>query len=219
MKLLQAVLELGNHLNAGTHRGCAAGFKLDTLLKLSDIKATDKKTSLLQFVIQQLLKQDPTIDRLTHSMAHVKPASTLQLSAIAAMLQEIKLGLNSIKKEIDVAKANLDSHKGAQRYIQSMEPFIEETMKVFAALEQDRLLALTELQETTEYYGEDFSPKDPTRVVKVVKEFLFLFSKSLNDIRSKEEKENATKKKGIIHQQVEKASKESLSPAKVNIVC
>ncbi len=44
LKLLQAVLELGNHLNAGTHRGGAVGFKLDTLLKLADIKAVDKKT-------------------------------------------------------------------------------------------------------------------------------------------------------------------------------
>ena len=48
LKVLQAVLELGNHLNAGTHRGGAAGFKLDTLLQLADVKGTDRKTSLLQ---------------------------------------------------------------------------------------------------------------------------------------------------------------------------
>jgi hypothetical protein len=52
-KLLQAVLELGNHLNQGTQRGAAAGFRLDTLLKLADVKGTDRKTSLLHFVIMQ----------------------------------------------------------------------------------------------------------------------------------------------------------------------
>ena len=37
----------------GTQRGAAAGFKLDTLLKLADVKGTDRKTSLLHFVITQ----------------------------------------------------------------------------------------------------------------------------------------------------------------------
>ncbi|KAK2080723.1 hypothetical protein QBZ16_000577 [Prototheca wickerhamii] len=54
-RLLTAVLELGNHLNAGTHRGAAAGFRLDTLLKLADVKGVDRKTSLLHFVVRQLL--------------------------------------------------------------------------------------------------------------------------------------------------------------------
>ena len=38
----------------GTHRGAAAGFRLDTLLKLADVKGTDRKTSLLQFVAAQV---------------------------------------------------------------------------------------------------------------------------------------------------------------------
>ena len=54
MKLLQAVLELGNHLNQGTQRGAAAGFRLDTLLKLADVKGVDRKTSLLHFVVKQV---------------------------------------------------------------------------------------------------------------------------------------------------------------------
>ena len=35
-----------------------AGFKLDTLLKLADVKGTDRKTSLLHFVLEQLLKEE-----------------------------------------------------------------------------------------------------------------------------------------------------------------
>lgn len=41
----------------GTQRGAAAGFKLDTLLKLADVKGTDRKTSLLHFVITQARRQ------------------------------------------------------------------------------------------------------------------------------------------------------------------
>lgn len=43
----------------GTQRGAAAGFKLDTLLKLADVKGTDRKTSLLHFVITQARSTPP----------------------------------------------------------------------------------------------------------------------------------------------------------------
>ena len=42
------------HPPQGTRNGAAAGFKLDTLLKLADVKGTDRKTSLLHFVIAQV---------------------------------------------------------------------------------------------------------------------------------------------------------------------
>lgn len=37
-QVLRSVLATGNLLNAGTNRGNAQGIKLDTLLKLSDVK-------------------------------------------------------------------------------------------------------------------------------------------------------------------------------------
>ena len=104
LKLLQAVLELGNHLNRGSHRAGAVGFKLDALLKLADIKAVDKKTSLLQFVIDQMRKQDPSIDTLADAMPHVKAASTIQLSAVDCMIGELRAGLKMIRDNVEVAK-------------------------------------------------------------------------------------------------------------------
>lgn len=44
VRILEAVLAVGNHLNGGTYRGQATGFKLDALLKLMDVKGSDKKT-------------------------------------------------------------------------------------------------------------------------------------------------------------------------------
>lgn len=55
-KLLEAVLKTGNTLNMGTFRGDAQAFKMDTLLKLADVKAVDNKTTLLHFVIQEIDK-------------------------------------------------------------------------------------------------------------------------------------------------------------------
>ncbi|XP_076893251.1 uncharacterized protein LOC143545212 [Bidens hawaiensis] len=56
LKLLEAVLKTGNRMNVGTFRGCAKAFKLDTLLKLLDVKGIDGKTTLLHFVVQEIMR-------------------------------------------------------------------------------------------------------------------------------------------------------------------
>lgn len=58
MKLLEAVLKTGNRMNDGTYRGGAQAFRLDTLLKLSDVKGTDGKTTLLHFVVQEIIRSE-----------------------------------------------------------------------------------------------------------------------------------------------------------------
>lgn len=58
LKLLEAVLKMGNRMNDGTFRGGARAFKLDTLLKLSDVKGTDGKTTLLHFVVQEIIRSE-----------------------------------------------------------------------------------------------------------------------------------------------------------------
>ena len=178
LKLLQAVLELGNHLNAGTHRGGAAGFKLDTLLKLSDIKAVDKKTSLLQFVIEQIRKGDPSIDTLVDSMPHVRPASTIQLSAVSGMLEELRAGFQDICHEIDLIEGTTEAVEGAERFILSMQEFYSSRFPQFQMMEEDEKCALAELEEASRYYGEEFSKADPVRTIRTIEAFLILFKKS-----------------------------------------
>ncbi|KAL0553784.1 hypothetical protein IC582_007688 [Cucumis melo] len=58
LKLLEAVLKTGNRMNDGTFRGGAQAFKLDTLLKLSDVKGKDGKTTLLHFVVQEIIRTE-----------------------------------------------------------------------------------------------------------------------------------------------------------------
>jgi len=55
------VLVVGNHLNGGSFRGAARGFKLNALLKLMDVKGRHKSTTLLHFVVAELLKTDEEV--------------------------------------------------------------------------------------------------------------------------------------------------------------
>ncbi len=56
------------------------GFKLDTLLRLADVKGTDKKTSLLAFVTRALLQRGASdVGALPSQLASVRPAANLQV--------------------------------------------------------------------------------------------------------------------------------------------
>jgi hypothetical protein len=180
LKLLQAVLELGNHLNAGTHRGSAAGFKLDTLLKLADVKGIDRKTSLLQFVVQQLQTSDPDLPSLSQEMCRVRPAATLQLSAVSSLMGEIRVGLRRVKTEIEKAAKDADddeSNEATRQFAESMTTFYEASSQKFVALEEMEGITKTDLKTTTEYFGEEFIATDPLRIIRIVRDFMLLHEK------------------------------------------
>ncbi|KAG9133493.1 hypothetical protein Leryth_022683 [Lithospermum erythrorhizon] len=58
LKLLEAILKAGNRMNAGTSRGNAQAFNLTSLKKLSDVKSTDGKTTLLHFVVEEVVRAE-----------------------------------------------------------------------------------------------------------------------------------------------------------------
>ncbi|KAG6534053.1 formin-like protein 16 [Zingiber officinale] len=58
LKLLETVLKAGNRMNAGTARGNAQAFNLTALRKLADVKSTDGSTSLLHFVVEEVVRSE-----------------------------------------------------------------------------------------------------------------------------------------------------------------
>ena len=56
LKLLEAILKTGNQMNSGTYCTSAQAFNLNTLLKLADVKGTDGKTTLVHFVVQEIIR-------------------------------------------------------------------------------------------------------------------------------------------------------------------
>ncbi|XP_044462926.1 formin-like protein 18 isoform X2 [Mangifera indica] len=49
-RIMQTILSLGNALNHGTARGSAVGFRLDSLLKLTDTRARNSKITLMHYL-------------------------------------------------------------------------------------------------------------------------------------------------------------------------
>ena len=79
------------------------GFKISLLLKLQDIKATDRTTSLLEFCIRQAQDKSSTLPQMPSQLESVKPAAKLQVTAVDTLVSEMTSGIKQAKEH--VAKA------------------------------------------------------------------------------------------------------------------
>ncbi|XP_010255382.1 PREDICTED: formin-like protein 8 [Nelumbo nucifera] len=88
LKLLEAILKAGNLMNAGTARGNAQAFNLNALRKLSDVKSIDGKTTLLHFVVQEVVRNEGKrcIINRNHSLGRSNSGSSTNSSGCSESL-------------------------------------------------------------------------------------------------------------------------------------
>jgi hypothetical protein len=77
-KVLKTILKVGNQMNDGEKH---LGFTLDSLLKLQSAKAFDKKTSILQYVIMLIYRNDEKCLAFPDELSHCAEASRLTLDS------------------------------------------------------------------------------------------------------------------------------------------
>ncbi|CAH1414302.1 unnamed protein product [Lactuca virosa] len=92
VKLLEAILKAGNQMNAGTSRGNAQAVNLNSLLKLSNVKSSDGRTSLLHFVVEEVVRLEGK--RCMINRNHSLRYSTVSLNCDTSSGKDyIRLGL------------------------------------------------------------------------------------------------------------------------------
>ncbi|WVY99541.1 hypothetical protein V8G54_025611 [Vigna mungo] len=174
LKLLEAVLKTGNRMNDGTFRGGAQAFKLDTLLKLSDVKGVDGKTTLLHFVVQEIVRTEgiraARMAKESHSFSSIKTDDLLEDISIESDDHYRELGL----QVVSYLSTELESVKKA------------------AALDADGLVGTTSrvghgLIKTRDFVNKDLSnTKGDKGFIETVKSFV---EKAEADVKSLLEEE------------------------------
>ena len=89
-------------MNDGTFRGGAQAFKLDTLLKLSDVKGVDGKTTLLHFVVLEIMRTEgiraARMAKESHSFSSIKTDDLLEDISFESEDQYRELGLQVVSR-------------------------------------------------------------------------------------------------------------------------
>lgn len=99
--VLGNVLAIGNAMNQGTHAGGARGFKLDSLLKLTQTKSQDKKTTVLDFLVESEAEEAKNGNNINLAGSWVKELKDLSNAA--------RLRRNEIVKEFNRLKSGMEA--------------------------------------------------------------------------------------------------------------
>ncbi|RLN17340.1 hypothetical protein C2845_PM02G16730 [Panicum miliaceum] len=196
LKLLEAVLRTGNRMNVGTNRGQAKAVKLDTLLKLAGVKGTDGKTTLLHFVVQEIVRSEDAksekapesqsrnivkdeqfrkqglkvVSGLSTELGNVKKAASMDFDVLHGYVSKLEAGLGKIKSVLLLEKQCTQG----QNFFGTMHDFLKEAEMEIEQVRSEEKRALGRVKEITEYFHGDAAKEEahPLRMFMVVRDFL-----------------------------------------------
>lgn len=192
LKLLEAVLKTGNRMNVGTNRGDAHAFKLDTLLKLVDVKGADGKTTLLHFVVQEIIRAEGTrlsgnntddikcrklglqvVSSLCSELSNVKKAAAMDSEVLSSYVSKLSQGIAKINEAIKV-QSTIIEESNSQRFSESMNTFLKRAEEEIIRVQAQESVALSLVKEITEYFHGNSAKEEahPFRIFLVVRDFL-----------------------------------------------
>ncbi|CAL5370975.1 unnamed protein product [Camellia sinensis] len=208
LKILEAVLRTGNRMNVGTNRGDATAFKLETLLKLVDIKGTDGKTTLLHFVVQEIIRSegtgsDPTTESLPNKMnsklkeedfknqglqvvaglsrelGNVKKAAGMDSDVLNSYVSKLETGLEKVRLVLQYEKPNMQG-----KFFESMKTFLKEADDEITGIKVDERMALSLVKEVTEYFHGNAAKEEahPLRIFMIVRDFLSILDNVCKEV-------------------------------------
>lgn len=201
-EIMKKILFLGNTLNQGTARGSAIGFKLDSLLKLSDTRASNNKMTLMHYLCKGLASKSPGLLDFHLDLVSLEPATKIQLKSLAEEMQAIIKGLEKVKQEL--AASENDG---------PVSEVFRKTLKGFITVAETEVVSVTNLYSVVGrnadalalYFGEDPARCPFEQVTATLLNFIRLFRKAHDENckqaeleRKKAEKEaEMDKAKGI----------------------
>ncbi|KAH8398750.1 hypothetical protein KR222_002708 [Zaprionus bogoriensis] len=114
-EVLYMVVVAGNFLNSGGYAGNAAGVKLSSLQKLTDIRANKPGMNLIHFVALQAERRDPELLQFTAQLNTLDNASKTtseqinnEISMLDNRIKKISLQIEQLPADADIKQQMLD---------------------------------------------------------------------------------------------------------------
>ncbi|XP_031123481.1 formin-like protein 5 isoform X2 [Ipomoea triloba] len=182
-RIMQTILSLGNALNQGTARGSAVGFRLDSLLKLTDTRSRNNKMNLMHYLCK------------------------IQLKCLAEEMQAISKGLEKVVQEL---AASENDGPVSDFFCKSLKMFLKYAEKDVKAVSSLYAEVGRNCDALPVYFGEDPARCPFEQAVATLLNFTRMFRKAHEENVKQAEFE---RKKALKEAELEKAAQQNAAAA------
>ncbi|XP_009594118.1 formin-like protein 18 isoform X1 [Nicotiana tomentosiformis] len=197
-RIMQTILSLGNALNQGTARGSAVGFRLDSLLKLTETRARNNKMTLMHYLCKVLADKLPELLDFSNDLSSLEPAAKIQLKFLAEEMQAISKGLEKVVQELSMSEndgiVSENFRKALKEFLCHAEGEVRSLAQLYSGVGRN-------VDSLILYFGEDPARCPFEQVISTLLNFRRMFNQALEENRKQIEFERKKAEKEALERQ------------------
>ncbi|PWA73416.1 formin, FH2 domain-containing protein [Artemisia annua] len=155
--------------------GDAIGFRLESLLKLTDIRSNNHRTSLMHYLCKVLADKQPELLDFFKDLRSLVHASKLVVKSLADDMHSITTGLRNVKSERKYAKKDGPMSTRFRKVLRKFTPSAEIEVKSLMSLYYS---VGKNIDALIRYFGEDPRRLPYECVVRTLLSFVQMFDKA-----------------------------------------
>ncbi|XP_065555324.1 formin-like protein 1 isoform X2 [Lathamus discolor] len=179
--ILEIVLAFGNYMNS-SKRGAAYGFRLQSLDALLEMKSTDRKQTLLHYLVRVITEKYPGLTGFHTELHFLDKAGTVSLDSVLQDVRGLQQGMELTRKEFM-----------RQDDSPVLKDFLKVNSEVMEKLQADSKTAREAYESAVEYFGENPKTSPPTTFFPMFMRFIKAYKKAEQDIEMWKKQEAAAK--------------------------
>uniref|UniRef100_A0A3Q1C5V9 Formin-like 1a n=1 Tax=Amphiprion ocellaris TaxID=80972 RepID=A0A3Q1C5V9_AMPOC len=162
---VKIILAFGNYMNS-SKRGAAYGFRLSLL----DTKSTDRRQTLLHFIVNIIQDKYPELQSFYTELHFLDKAALVSVDSILQDIRALDRGMEVTRREFSVEKEN-----------PVLQRFISSNTELLNSLTADGKTAQDVYDSVVEYFGENSKTTPPSMFFPVFVRFIKAYKQAEQD--------------------------------------
>lgn len=206
--LLKAVLIIGQVLNRDSYLFISDGFRIESLMKLTDTKGKDNSTTL-DYLVKEI--EEKMVDLITFSedIPHVEAAAKVQMDHLTSELAKMRAHLTQMQHELKIVSLQQQLATTSTEAAEQKRRMFESYGEVVTALHDEASVKVKEVSDAMDeatakwkelalFYGEDGEKMAPQQFFGILHTFVQQFNNARTEgikRRARAEQERLRKEK------------------------